>query len=300
MTLHLPGLTPATHTPFDSQGDVRLDVIDKQAEFLNGKGIQSVFVVGSTGESHSLTMGERISIAERWLQVTARSSMQVVVHVGANCLKDAQHLAQHAGENGAVAVAALAPSHFKSATIDELVLWTASIAAQCPETPFYFYDIPSLTCSSFSMVQYLEKATPLIPNLVGLKYTNSDLIGFQRVVQQYPQHDILFGIDEYLLAALSLGCQGAVGSTYNFAAPLYHQIIAAFQKGDMEVARKLQYKSVQLVDLLCSCGGYMPAAKAVMEYLGIPVGAPRQPFPQLTVENRRILLEKIEEFELRS
>lgn len=293
MKLHLKGLTPATHTPFGNDGEVDLAVIEKQAEYLGRQGIESVFVVGSTGESHSLTFAERISVADRWLKVTAGTKMQVVVHVGANSLKDAQQLAQHAGQNGAVAVAALAPSHFKSASIDELLQWTKSIAAACPDTPFYFYDIPSLVGSSFSMSTYMEKAISQIPNFVGLKFTNADLISYQRVVQQYPEYDILFGIDECLLAALTLGCQGAVGSTYNFAAPLYHKLIAAFQKGDLETARKLQYKSVQLVDLLCSCGGYMPAAKATMEYLGIPVGAPRQPFPQLTPEGKQRLLERV-------
>jgi N-acetylneuraminate lyase len=293
MKLHLPGLTPATHTPFDSNGEVNLNVIEKQAEFLAGKGIGSVFVVGSTGESHSLTFDERIAVAGQWLKVTAGTSMKVVVHVGANCLKDAQRLAAHAGHHGAVAVAALAPSHFKSASLDELLAWTKSIAAACPDTPFYFYDIPSLTGSSFSMSAYMEKAVLQIPSLVGLKFTNADLISFQRVVQQYPSHDILFGIDECLLPALSLGCQGAVGSTYNFAAPLYHKLIAAFHSGDIETARQQQYKSVQLVDLLCSCGGYMPAAKAVMEHLGVPVGAPRQPFPQISQEAKRRLYELV-------
>lgn len=293
MKLHLPGLTPATHTPFDSNGEVNLGVIEKQASFLASQGIGSVFVVGSTGESHSLTLEERIAIASRWLEVTKGTSMKVVVHVGANCLKDAQRLATHAAENGATAVAALAPSHFKSASLEELLTWTQSIAAVCPETPFYFYDIPTLTGSSFSMSAYMERAVPQIPNLVGLKFTNSDLISFQRVIQQYPTHDILFGIDECLLPALTLGCQGAVGSTYNFAAPLYHKLIAAYRSGDMETARQLQYKSVRLVDLLCSCGGYMPAAKAVMEYLGVPVGSPRQPFPQLAGDAKRRLLERL-------
>ena len=293
MKLQLKGLTPATHTPFSNDGEVDLSVIEKQAEFLAGQGIQSVFVVGSTGESHSLTTDERVSIAEQWLKVTTNTPMKVVVHVGSNCLKEAQQLAKHASDQGAEAVAALAPSHFKSASIDELISWTRSIAGACPETPFYFYDIPSLTGSSFSMCTYMERAIAEIPNLVGLKFTNADLISYQRVIQRYPEHDFLFGIDECLLPAMSLGCQGAVGSTYNFAAPLYHRLIAAFRHGDMETARKQQYKSVQLVDLLCSCGGYMPAAKAVMEYLGVPVGAPRQPFPQISSQAKQRLYEQV-------
>lgn len=293
MKLQLPGLTPATHTPFDQNGEVNLAAIETQAAFMASKNIESVFIIGSTGESHSLTIDERLSVASRWLEITANSKMKVVVHVGANCLKDAQTLAKHAGTNGAAAVAALAPSHFKSASLAELLAWSKSIAAMCPQTPFYFYDIPSLTGSSFPMNAFMEKAIPEIPNLVGLKFTNADLVAYQRVRNQFPGYDYLFGIDECLLPALSLGCQGAVGSSYNFAAPLYQKLMQAFRNGDMATAQTQQYKSVQLVDLLCSAGGYLPAAKAVMEYLGVPVGPARQPFPQITSEARRRLLDRV-------
>jgi N-acetylneuraminate lyase len=85
-----------------------------------------------------------------------------------------------------------------------------------------------------------------------------------------------FGCDEFLLAALSLGATGAVGSTYNFAAPIYHRIIAAFEKGDMAAARAEQFRSVQLVQLLSGVG-FMGAAKAVMGMLGVELGPARLP-----------------------
>ena len=75
---------------------------------------------------------------------------------------------------------------------------------------------------------------------------------------------ITWGCDEYLLAALALGAEGAIGSTYNFAAPIYTVLIEAFQSGDLRKAREAQYRSVQLISLL-SQRGYLPAAKAVVE-----------------------------------
>ena len=88
--------------------------------------------------------------------------------------------------------------------------------------------------------------------------------------------DVLWGNDEYLLAALALGSQGAVGSTYNFAAPLYQRLLRAFEAGDLATARAEQFRSARLVQVLAGYG-YMGAAKALMQMLGVDVGPARLP-----------------------
>jgi dihydrodipicolinate synthase/N-acetylneuraminate lyase len=65
-------------------------------------------------------------------------------------------------------------------------------------------------------------------------------------------------------------------STYNFAAPIYHRLMAAFAKGDQAAAREEQRRSVRLVQLLFT-HGFMGAAKAVMKMLGVDVGPARLP-----------------------
>ncbi len=68
------------------------------------------------------------------------------------------------------------------------------------------------------------------PTFRGVKYTNPDLCELQRTLSFGDgAFDILWGTDEALLAGLSLGCRGAVGSTYNFAAPIYQRVITAFE-----------------------------------------------------------------------
>jgi len=276
-TPFLTGLIAATHTPFHQDGALNVEVIERQAEFMLAQKVTTVFIGGSTGECHSLSVVERQALAERWLQVAKGSELRVVVHVGGNCLADAKLLALQAQELGAVAVAALAPSYFKPNSLDCLIACAAEIAAAAPQTPFYFYDIPSMTNVHFSMPDFLQQAPARIPNLVGLKYTNSDLTAYQQCVQaDGGRWNILFGCDEFLLAALAFGAVGAVGSSYNFAATIYHRVMAAFEQGDMTTARNEQFKSVQLIQLLASYG-YMGAAKGVMDMLGVPVGPPRLP-----------------------
>lgn len=273
----LHGLVAATHTPFHSNGDLHLEVVEKQAAHLEANCVPFVFIGGTTGECHSLSLDERIALAKRWMEVTRGSSIQVVVHVGGNCLTDACTLAQKAQELGAIAVAAFSPSYFKPNSVDTLVQCMGQIASSAPKLPFYFYDIPSMTGVQLSMTSFMEKASDAIPNLVGLKFTNSDLMMYQELLH-HPRGpwDIPFGCDEALLAALSFGAKGAVGSTYNFAAPIYHRLHAAYQRGDLEAARLEQYRSVLLVRKLFSVS-YVASAKEVMDMVGVPIGPPRLP-----------------------
>lgn len=207
-----------------------------------------------------------------------------IVHVGSNCLRDSRQLAAHAEKIGATAIAAQAPSYFRPRSVAELCDWCEQIAAAAGQTPFYFYDIPVMTGVNLSMPDLLQRAGERIPNFRGLKFTNQDLMSFQ-ICQRLDggRYDIAFGVDEMLLAAVCLGAAGAVGSSYNFAAPIYLRLIAAFQRGELSVAREEQYRSVQLIRLLAG-SGYMAAARTVMGWLGAPVGAPRLPNVRLTAE----------------
>src|SRR5262249_42077714 len=150
-----------------------------QAAHLLANGISTVFVGGTTGESHSLSLSERLALAERWLQVARGSALRVIVHAGGNCLVDARALAAHAPKPGAPPHAAVAPSYFKPRTIDALVQCLAEITSAAPETPFYYYDIPSMTGLHLPLADFFERAAARLPSLAGLKFSNPDLLTFQ-------------------------------------------------------------------------------------------------------------------------
>jgi len=278
----LHGLVAAVHTPFRADGALHLPAVARQAEALRASGIGFAFVGGTTGEGPSLSLEERRALAEAWLEEGPRTGLEVVVHVGANALEDARVLAAHAAERGALAIAAVSPSYFRPADVDALVECCAAIADAAPSVPFYFYDIPSLTGVSLSMPDFLERAPARVPTLAGLKFTSADLLSYQLCLHAADgAFDVPYGVDEWQLAALALGAKGAVGSTYNFAAPLYHRLGRAFDAGDMAAARVEQLRAARLVRLLASFG-YMAAAKAVMGMVGVPVGPPRRPHAPLS------------------
>ncbi|MEI9893294.1 MAG: dihydrodipicolinate synthase family protein [Chthoniobacter sp.] len=233
----LTGLVAAPYTPFHADGSLNLPVIDQLAASLVANGVTGAFVCGTTGEGVSLTVEERQQVAERWQQA-AGSQLRVIVHVGHTSLADARSLAAHAEKIGAHGVGCLAPFFFKPATIEDLAGFCAEVAAAAPALPFYYYQIPSMTGVSLSAADFLRAAAPRIPNLAGVKFTFENLMDFAECVRlEGGRYDIVFGRDEILVAGLALGARGAIGSTYNFLAPIFHEVIAAFEKGDLARAR---------------------------------------------------------------
>lgn len=287
------GLVAATHTPFDANGELNLNAVEAQAAHLSKNQIATVFIGGSTGESHSLAFSERQKLATRWLEVAPNTELEVIVHVGSNCLREAKQLAKQADELGARAISMVAPSYFKPATLDALLACCADVAASAPATPFYYYDIPALTGVKFPMPSFSARAIETIPTFAGLKFTNFDLGEFQLCQSVAQGTDLMWGVDEFYLAALAMGARGAIGSTFNFAPNLAHQITNGFDDGDFESARRAQLQLVQLIQVLANYG-YLPAAKALMEMLGVPVGPPRLPYLALDDTQKKNLRSDLE------
>src|SRR5688572_32020682 len=163
----LHGLIAATHTPFHPDGSLNLAVVETQAAHLLRNGVKTVFIGGTTGESSSLTVEERLALAKRWSEVARGTEIKVIVHVGGNCIADARALAAQAQQLGATAISALSPSYFKPRSLQTLIACCADIASAAPDIPFYYYDIPSLTGVSFPMAEFLCGGRDRIPNLAG-------------------------------------------------------------------------------------------------------------------------------------
>jgi N-acetylneuraminate lyase len=290
------GFLAAAHTPFHADSRLDLGGVEKQAGHMLAHRVPGVFIMGTTGECHSLSLEERLSLTERWMAVTRGSALQVVVHVGANCLGDARLLAAAAQKHGASAIAALPPSYFKPADVSALVECMAEIASAAPKTPFYYYDIPPMTGVNLPMAEFLERGGERIPTLAGLKFSNPDLMTLQLCLRQSRgRFSVFWGSDESLLAALALGATGAVGSTYNFAAPIYHRLAKALAAGDLATAREEQFRSVRVVTCLLGMpSGFISASKALMGLLGVPLGPARLPLLNTTAEQTRQLRERLE------
>lgn len=285
MHSRIRGLVAAPFTPFRADGSLNLDAIPAYAALLRDNQVRAAFVCGTTGEGLSMTLAERMAVAERWKQV-ATERLAVIVHVGHTCLEDARTLAAHAQKIGATAISTIAPCFFKSRNNDELVAWCGAIAAAAPGLPFYYYHIPSMTGVALPVAEFLAKADGRIPSLVGVKFTFEDLPDYAASVRYGDgKYDVLFGRDELLLEGLENGAHGAVGSTYNYAAPLYLRLMEALRAGDRARARALQDAAIRMI-ATCSGAGvtHLAATKALMATVGVDCGPVRLPLQALSVE----------------
>jgi N-acetylneuraminate lyase len=277
----LTGLIAATFTPMHADGTLNLDAVPTMLDFLLRQDIGGLYVVGSTGEGISLTGQERRETAEAFVRA-ANGRVPVVVQVGHNSLSEARQLAAHAQQIGAMAISAVPPSYFKIDSVETLVACMAEIARGAPATPFYYYHVPHLTSAALSMLDFLRIAEERIPTLAGIKYTAPTIHELQACLGLAEgRFDILHGVDEMLLAGLAVGVRGAVGSTYNYAAPIYQHIIKAFSGGDIENARLWQARSIDMIRVILRYRG-LAGQKAVMKLIGFDCGPTRLPIPGLT------------------
>lgn len=281
------GLIAAPFTPMNGEGDIMLDIIPEYHDFLVKNGVVGAFINGSTGEGVSLSQKEKMVHTEAWAAASKNSSLKVINLVGGTSWKEAAENAILSKACGLDAIAIVAPYYFKPPTAGHLAEFCARIAESVPDMPVYFYHIPVLTGCNISMYGFLQEAAPMIPNLAGIKYTHEDFMDFLSCIHFMDgKYDMLWGRDENLLSALVLGTRAGVGSTFNYAAPLYYQLIEAYDRGDFPTARKLQQLSIDMIRLLGKYGG-IATGKAFLKYLGFDFGGFRLPVANMPAEKYR-------------
>nr|WP_315177244.1 dihydrodipicolinate synthase family protein [uncultured Flavobacterium sp.] len=292
---HLQGLISAPFTPFDSNGKLDVSLIPAYYTFLKRNGITGAFINGSTGEGVSITVKEKKAVAQAWADCSNHDSdFKVMVFLGGTCLTDCIDLAKHAYEIGLYAVSLTAPFYFKPANVDMLAQACIEVGKSIPNMPFYYYHIPVLTGVNLPMFDLVQALDGKLPNFAGIKYTHEDFMDFQSCMSyENGKFDMLWGRDENMLSALVLGAKGAVGSTFNYAAPLYYDLIAAFNANDLVTARALQQKSINMIRLLGKYGG-ISVGKAYMKVVGLNLGEFRLPVKNMSVDQFELFKKDVE------
>jgi N-acetylneuraminate lyase len=293
MTHDLSGLIPAVFSPMHADGELMLDGIGDYADRLIAGGVGGMLIGGTTGEFASLSIAERRRLAEAFVEVV-KDRVPVVVHVGCNDLPSTRELAAHAQTIGADAIALAPPSFLTPPDVAATVHWCRQVAEHAPALPLFYYHIPSMTGVKMSMLEFLRAAVGRVDSLAGIKFTHEALDEYALVVDEFGESlNILFGRDELFLPGLSVGAQGAVGSSYNFALPLYKQLREAFIAGDMATAQSAQCTAVKLIETLKRYR-YPSASKFCMSLIGLPCGQPRSPLTALSPADETALRAELE------
>lgn len=278
----IKGLIAAPFTGFKEDGSVDLSAVERQQKFYKDNGISGVFACGTTGEGSALTSQEKKDLFREWAKYR-EDGFSVIGFLGGTSVPECKDLMSYAKECGLDAVAMTAPYYQKAATVKDLAMTLAEVAAAEPDMPFFYYNIPCLTHVSPSMICLLNEVDGLIPNFAGIKYTFEDMMDFQLCLEfKDRKYNIMWGRDEMMLPALSIGADTFVGSTYGYNAPIYNAIMKAFKEGRISDAAKLQYKANTIITFLGKYGN--GCGKAFMKAAGLDLGPCRRPLTTLSAE----------------
>lgn len=280
---HLKGLIAAPFTPMKKDGSLNLSLIPSYYQLLKLNEINGAFICGSTGEGVSMTAKEKMAVAEAWADCSRKDpDFKVMTLLGGTSIADCKELAQHAEKIGLYGISFTAPFYFEPVNVTMLAKACIAVAETVPSLPFYYYHIPVLTGVNFPMIGLLKELDGKLPNFAGIKYTHEDFMDFLSCLHFADgKYDMLWGRDENMLPALSIGAKGAVGSTFNYAAPLYHDLIDAFNRGDLKKASAYQQQSIDMIRLLGKYGG-IATGKSYMKLIGLDCGEFRLPVKNMT------------------
>jgi N-acetylneuraminate lyase len=298
---HLQGLIAAPFTPMYKNGSLNTELISEYYEMLKFNKVTGAFICGSTGEGVSLTMDEKKAMTRAWAECTKDDpEFNVMLLVGGTCIADCIELAKFAQDAGIYAVSFTAPFYFKPTDAATLAACCKEIADAVPDMPFYYYHIPVLNGVGFPMLDLLKNVAGKISNFAGIKYTHEDFMDFLSCLHfENGKYDMLWGRDENMLSALAVGSKGAVGSTFNYAAPLYYDLIDAFNNSNLKKAQSLQQQSIDMISLLGKYGG-IATGKAYMKLVGVDCGEFRLPVKNMDAEQYESFKKDVEQLNFSS
>jgi len=271
------GIWPALITPLTEDDHINVAVTRRLVDYLIDAGIGGLYVCGGTGEGVLLPVEERKRMAETVTeQVNGR--VPVIVHVGAIATAGAMALATHAEDIGADSVASIPPFYY-NVGFQGIKEHYELIAGAC-SLPLYLYYIPTATGVTMTAHQMWELCQ--IPNVRGFKYSSHDIYLLEQILSLGGDAlNVFSGPDQLLLPFLTIGVDGAIGTTYNVLPRHFVRLYETFRNGDIETARQLQSLANRVIDTFLNHSG-LPAIKEMMRFVGFDCGYCRRPFRRLS------------------
>jgi 4-hydroxy-tetrahydrodipicolinate synthase len=281
-----PGIVCALVTPFRKDGAVDEPALRELIDFQADRGVDAVFVLGTTGEGVLLDVGERRRAAEL-AAGQLRGRLPLVVHCGAADTLSAAALARHAQEIGAVASAAVVPFFFRY-TDPELYRHFATVAEAAPLIGHYVYENPERVGYSAG-VGLVARLVDQVPAILGVKDTGDSVGKLGRYLAWIGTPiQVYTGSNLTVLPALVMGARGAVSALANAAPELLVAINRAWCDGDLPRARRLQLALTSLQE--CVAGlPYIAAIRYLVERRGLAAGQSRPPQAVLDAGQRATL-----------
>lgn len=270
------GVIPAFYACYDEAGNISAEGVRALTRYLIGKGVNGLYVGGSSGECIYQSVAERKLVLEN-VMAEAKGKVVVIAHVACNNTADSMELAAHAESLGVDAIAAIPPIYFHLPEYGIAGYWN-DISSAAPNTDFIIYNIPQLAGVALtpSLLAEMQKN----PKVIGVKNSSMPV----QDIQMWKDAGVIVfnGPDEQYVSGLAMGACAGIGGTYAVMPELFLKVYEHFQKGEMEPARQIQNDICRIIYKMCSAHGNLYAVmKAVLAKSGVNCGSVRKPMPGL-------------------
>lgn len=232
------GVIPAFYACYDENGEVSPERVRALTQYHIDKGVQGVYVNGSSGECIYLSVEDRKLILENVMAV-AKGKLTVIAHVACNNTKDSVELAKHAESLGVDAIAAIPPIYFRLPAYSIARYWN-DMSKAAPYTDFIIYNIPQLSGTTLTRDLYAEMRKN--PRVIGVKNSSMPTQDIQMFVADGGDDHIVFnGPDEQFISGRVIGAKAGIGGTYGVMPDLFLKLNELIKESDFETAKELQY-----------------------------------------------------------
>jgi len=238
----ITGSIPAIVTPMHEDGSLDLSRLKSLIDWHVEAGTDGVVVVGTTGESPTVSYPEHCELI-RTAVLQAAGRIPVIAGTGANSTAEAIELAAFAKQAGAAAHLSVVP-YYNKPTQEGLYRHFQAIAAAV-ELPMILYNVPGRTVADLSNDTTLRLAQ--LPNIVGIKDATGNIERGSDLLKRVPKGFAVYsGDDATALALILLGGQGTISVTANVAPRLMHEMVVAGLAGDVKRARDINFQLLGL------------------------------------------------------
>ncbi len=273
----ITGSIVALVTPMNADGSVDYAALRKLIDWHISEGTDCIGVVGTTGESPTVSMQENCDIIRAAVQHAA-GRVPIMAGTGANATAEAIELAHFAKEVGASCHLSVVPYYNKPS--QEGIYQHFRAIAQAVDLPLILYNVPGRTVADMQPETVLRLSQ--LPGIVGIKEASGDIERACQLIKQSPKgFSIYSGDDGTAVALMLLGGHGNVSVTANIAPRLMHELCMAAIEGDARRAAALQFKLLNLHRQLF-CEPSPAPTKWALSQLGLCQNHVRLPIVPLT------------------
>jgi N-acetylneuraminate lyase len=282
------GVIPAFYACYDAKGDISPEGVRNLTRHLIDKGVQGLYVCGSSGECIYQSVAERKLVLEN-VMAEAKGRIVVIAHVACNNTADSMELARHAQSVGVDAIASIPPIYFHLPDFAIAQYWN-DISSAAPDTDFVIYNIPQLAGVALSM--NLFRMMLGNPRVVAVKNSSMPTQDIQMFKAEGGDGFTVFnGPDEQFVAGRAIGADGGIGGTYAVMPELFLAMDACIERGNLVEARDIQNAVDAIIYRMCEAKGnlYAVMKEIIKRREGLELGGVRAPLANLFPQDEAVV-----------